>query len=401
MTQAIHERIKIIDVDTHIAEPYDLWTSRVSVTKWGDRVPHVVRDEETANDVWVLGGKTLASTGRRPTVGIVAAAGWPKPPPEHPATLAEADPACYDAHARLRKMDEYGIHAHLIYPNVGGFGAGGFLQLKDADLMLECVRAYNDFLTDWCSADPNRLIPLTAVPFWDVEAAVKEIERCAKRGHRGILFTNGPHTFGQPFLADPHWNPIWEIASELQSPVNFHIGNGNFTADMRSQAYEGNGKQANYVRFTTNLFLDNALGIEDVILGGICHRYPKVNFVSVESGVGYLPFLLETLDWQWLNSGCAQEHPEWGGMLPSDFFRRQIYGCFWFERGSARAAIDLLGADNLMFETDFPHPTSLSPGPASTAENPKEHVAHALGNLPEETLRKVLHDNAARIYHLG
>ncbi|MDT3443243.1 amidohydrolase family protein, partial [Pseudofrankia sp. BMG5.37] len=81
-------------------------------------------------------------------------------------------------------------------------------------------------------------------------------------------------------------------------------------------------------------------------------------------------------------------------------FRRQIYGCFWFEAENARYAIERLGPDNILYETDFPHPTSMSPGPASTAVAPNEFLDHSFGDLPEATLRKILHDNAARLYRV-
>ena len=390
MAQAVVDRIKVIDSDTHVSEPPDLWTSRVS-KKWGDLIPHVKFDEETKRELWYFGG------GRHFTTAGAAMAGWKEFPPAHPPTLGEADPACYDSRERLKRMDEYGIHAQVIYPNVGGFGSGRFLQLGEPELMLECVQAYNDFLSDWIQSDPSRFIPIMALPFWDVEACVKEINRCVKKGHKGILFGSETQTFGQPALADPAWNPIWETAQELGLTINFHIASGDMSG--LTAGFPGNGRQANYAKATVMFFLDNSKAVMEVIVSGLCHRYPRLNFVSVESGVGWIPFVLEALDWQWLNSGCKQEHPEMD-LLPSEYFKRQVYGCFWFERGSAKAAIDLIGPDNLLYETDFPHPTSMSPGPASYAVNPRDFIEQTLAGLPEDALRKVLHDNAARLYHL-
>lgn len=396
---AVTERIKVIDVDSHVVEPRDLWTSRVS-KKWGDAVPHVEfgtnpmfsSRRAAFDETWVINGEPVMS------VGLVAMAGWPEYFPEHPAKFEDiVDPACLDARARLKRMDEYGIHAQILYPNVGGFGSGAFLKLKEPDLMLECVRAYNDFLSEWCSADPNRLVAITALPFWDVQASVAEIERCAKLGHKGILFGWQAHQFGQPFMADPYWNPLWQTAQDLGLSINFHIGAGN--RDFRPPDFQGNGSHANAAKGAVMAFLGNAWAAADVIVSGLCHRFPKLNFVSVESGVGWAPFLLEALDWQWQNNGVPQEHPEYD-LLPSEYFKRQMYACFWFERGTARDAINRIGADNLLYETDFPHPTSMSPGPASVADVPKDFIESSLGDLPEETLRKILHDNAARLYHL-
>ncbi len=127
------------------------------------------------------------------------------------------------------------------------------------------------------------------------------------------------------------------------------------------------------------------------------HRYPQLNFVSVENGAGWLPFLMESMDWQWLNVGAHLEYPE--RLLPSEYVRRQIFGMYWFEQESLRTVIDQLG-DNLMFETDFPHATSLSPGPASSSPSPREVVARSLGGLDESIQGKVLQHTATRLYHL-
>ncbi len=391
MVQTVVERIKVIDSDTHVSEPEDLWTSRIAA-RWGDMIPHIKADPDNGREYWYFGGERFQAAAGP------AMAGWREFPPSHPPRMADTDPGSWNPVERLKRMDEYGLHAQVIYPNVGGFGSGRFLSLKEPELMLDCVRAYNDFLTDWCATDPKRLVPIMALPFWDVDAAVAEVNRCYKAGHKGILFTSEPEVFGHPQLADPQWNPLWETAQDLGLTINFHIGSGDLTQVFRS-AYRGNGRQANYAKQTVMMFLDNSRAVSEVIISGLCHRYPRLNFVSVESGVGWVPFLLEALDWQWLNSGVRQERPEYD-LLPSEYFKRQIYACFWFERGSARAALDLIGPDNFLYETDFPHPTSMSPGPASTADNPRDFIEQNLSDLPEETLRKVLHDNAARLYHL-
>ena len=161
-----------------------------------------------------------------------------------------------------------------------------------------------------------------------------------------------------------------------------------------------NGRQAAYAKATVGIFLDNSTAMMDVILSGICHRYPDLKFVSVESGVGWVPFLLEAMDWQWVNSGCREEHPEMD-LLPGEYFKRQCYACFWFERGSAISATEQIGADNILYETDFPHPTSMSPGPNSVAIYPKDFIEQELSGLPEDTLRKILHDNSAKVYGVG
>ena len=97
----------------------------------------------------------------------MATAGWKNFYPDRPSTFEEiADPAIYDAHKRLARMDEYGLHAQIVYPNIGGFGS--WMSISDVELREACVRAYNDFVIEWASADADRLVPMMGVPFWDV-----------------------------------------------------------------------------------------------------------------------------------------------------------------------------------------------------------------------------------------
>ncbi len=386
----IFDRYVVIDVDTHVSEPHDVWTARVS-KKWGDLVPHVVRDPRGGRtDFWAIGDTLIQPTG------IGAMAGFDGLLPDFPKTLDDAIPAAYDAQARLAYMDQEGIYAQVLYPNVGGFGSGRFLSLNEPKLMLECVRAYNDFLIDWASADPKRLIPIMATPFWDMEAAVGEIERCAKTGHKGVLFGSQPEDFGQPRLSDRHWDPIWAAAQAARLPISFHIGSGDVSDLLTGSA--GMGVRTGLARSCTQLFMANANSIGDVIFSGVCHRFPKLNFVSVESGVSWLLFALESFDWQWENNGVPSEHPEYE-LLPSEYFKRQIYGCFWFETEGVKKALEVY-PDNILYETDFPHPTSMSPGPQSTAEHPRDYAERVLSGQPEETIEKVMHSNAARVYGL-
>jgi uncharacterized protein len=156
--------------------------------------------------------------------------------------------------------------------------------------------------------------------------------------------------------------------------------------------------RSNIARVSSLFILSNIQSIADVIFGGVCHRFPRLRFVSVESGVGYLPGLLETFDWQWLNSGVQIEHPEYS-LIPSEYFRRQIYGTFWFEQASARAALEGY-EDNVMFESDFPHPTCQHPGPQSQGMHPREYVISTFASLPDRVIDKVLVATAARVYKL-
>src|SRR6266511_2355289 len=337
----------IIDVDTHVTESPDLWTSRAPA-RMKDRVPRI----ETSSDgrlSWIVGGTPmLASPGLTATAGV----GSFKHPPKNYEGM---HPAAYDAIARLRYMDQIGIWAMVMYPNVGGFGAQQFLKLNDPELMLTCVQVYNDWQTEWASADARRLLPITSIPFWDVTAAVQEVRRCAAMGHKGILFTGEPQSFGQPLLGDPHWNPLWEVAVELDLPISFHIGSGNMELGLLQTKIAAYGKMAAFTELSVDIFLRNGIQMNDLIMSGVLARYPKIKFVSVESGIGWIPFVLEALDYQFHGNDVAEEHPEFD-LLPSEYFARNVYACYWFEQTAPRRLIDKVGVDNILFETDFPHP---------------------------------------------
>jgi predicted TIM-barrel fold metal-dependent hydrolase len=192
-------------------------------------------------------------------------------------------------------------------------------------------------------------------------------------------------------------------AQELRMPASFHIGFGSVEATMADKInvmYDPNlatdERDLGQARFSVLLFLGNASVVVDLCMGGVCERFPDLDFISIESGFGYVPFLLDAMDWQWKNnrgSLALRDRP-----LPSEYFRRQVYATFWYEKNSL-ALLDQL-QDNVMFESDYPHGTSLSPGPGTTALSAKDTVEANLSGLAPEVLRRVLHDNAARVYHL-
>ena len=387
---SLFDRIKAIDVDTHITEPPDVWTSRVA-SKWGDRVPHV--KQKDGRDLWCIGDQMIGGPG------FTTMAGFSGSYPECPTGYSDIPKSSYDAKERLRYMDAEGIWAQVLYPNVGGFGSGGFLKLEDPALMLECVRAYNDFLVEWCSEDPSRLVPVAAMPFWDVGECVKEVQRAASIGHKSILACSDPAAFGEPRLAHKHWDPFWAAVEETGLPISFHIGAGDLS-DIINDPCELGTKTA-FSRTSSTIFMQNMHSIADLIFGGVCHRFPKLDLVSVESGVGWIPSFLEAADWQYSNGQVRKEHPEYD-LLPSEYFRRQIYGCFWFESEGLSTALELY-PDNMCWETDYPHPTCMHPAAAEGAlsEHPRAYVDRVMGDLSEGVAEKVLHDTAARLYGLA
>ena len=374
----------IIDVDTHVTETPDLWTSRVPA-RMRDAVPRVDTDAQ-GRQWWVLKDKRIASPGLSATAGVGDMKSWPK-------TYAEMHPGAYDAKARLQYMDHMGIWAMVMYPNVGGFGNQQFLKLGDPELMLTCVQAYNDWQSEWASADSRRLLPITSTPFWDVAAAVREVRRCAAMGHKGILFTGDPQSLGQPLLGDPHWNPLWEVAVELDLPISFHIGSGNMEDGLQRDKMKAYGRMATFTELSVNVFLRNGMQLNDLLMSGVLARYPTIKFVSVESGIGWIPFVLEALDYQFKDNRVPEERPELD-MLPSEYFARNVYACYWFEQTAPRRLIDKVGVDNILFETDFPHPTSLF------GEEVHKRIQGGLADCEEAVRRKILWANGQKLYRV-
>ena len=372
----------IIDVDTHVTESADLWTSRVPA-RMRDAVPHLVKDKH-GRHMWYLNGKAIAKLGLSATAGV----GDMKEPPDH---YSDMHPGAYDAKARLEYMDKMGIWAMVMYPNVGGFGSQVFLQLGDPELMLTCVKVYNDWQTEWAAADPRRLLPITSTPFWDVAAAVAEVRRCAAMGHRGVLFTGEPQAFGQPLLGDPYWNPLWEAAVELGLPISFHIGSGNMESGLNRDKMRVYGRMAAFTEISVAYFMRNGVQLADLLLSGVLARYPTIKFVSVESGIGWIPFLLEALDYQFIGNRVAEERPDLD-RLPSEYFARNVYGCYWYEQTAPRRLIDKVGVDNILFETDFPHPTSIF------GDDVHKCIATGLADCSAEVRRKILWSNAQQLY---
>jgi predicted TIM-barrel fold metal-dependent hydrolase len=144
---------------------------------------------------------------------------------------------------------------------------------------------------------------------------------------------------------------------------------------------------AHAASLTTSSISSNIRCLTNLIFSGLLDRFPRLNFVSVESGVGWLPFHLDLCEYQFDESGVTSLE-----LRPKEYFRRQIYASYWFEH-DPRYAIEQLGPDNIMFETDFPHPTCLYPGI-------REHMQATLGSLDPSVQRKVLFENAQRVYHI-
>jgi predicted TIM-barrel fold metal-dependent hydrolase len=398
--------IKVIDVDTHLTEPADLWTSRAPKAL-RSRVPRVVRPHEltdgmkeqvaklgtvglidsapmwVVDDTEILGPAGAGSVINRNDEKVKGGTflQWP---------LDESSLAASFVAPRVAMMDQLGITAQIVYPNVVGFGGQNFFRISDHDLRLAIVEIWNDSMAEMQEESKGRMCGMALMPWWDIDKTVAEIHRIHQLGLKGIITNADPQNQGLPDLAEAYWDPMWRTLQDLELPVNFHCG-----ASATQRTYNG-GSPWPSMRANNKLAvgsamlqLANARLVANMILSGICERFPRLKVVSVESGIGWLPFMLEALDYHW-DENAAEDLT----MRPSDYFRRQMYACFWFEGGPDLVdSIERIGIDNCMFETDFPHPTCLYP-------EPLRHVVPALKDVDGSFRRRVLSENAAKVYKI-
>jgi predicted TIM-barrel fold metal-dependent hydrolase len=380
--------LRIIDVDTHLSEPADLWTSRAP-ERYRDLVPR--QAERDGRMRWIVGddidiGGTGASSVIDRDGGKMYGVGWMKLP------VDEVHDASSQVPARLAMMDRLGVHAQVMYPNVAGFGNQAFLRVDDAGLRLACAQIYNDAGAEFQEASGERIFPMALVPWWDIGAALEEVRRCAGMGLRGVVTCSNPEDAGLPDLAQPEWAPFFDLCQELELAINFHIGSSGREMDFYGKTpWPSLGNETRLALGSANLFLGNARVIGNLIYSGVPERHPGCKFVSVESGVGWVPFYLDALDYEM--SETMPNDRRALSLLPSEYYKRQFFSCFWFERSGLRTAIEVLGARTVLFETDFPHPTCLYPGGPDA-------VRRSLGELDAETRRLVLQDNAAALYRI-
>src|SRR5262245_26361032 len=219
--------IPVIDTDSHITEPPDLWTSRMS-TKHSDVAPRVVPDPTTGRPRWRVGDHLLFYATQ------LNHAGWKEFYPGSPYSYDDADAAGWDPVARLARMDEMGIAAQVLFPNLLGFTSFAFMDLEPA-AGLEAVRVFNDFQTEFAATDPKRLLPQMFLAFWDLHSSIADMTRCAEMGHKGINCGLEADKLGLPPVRSGYWDPLFAHAQDLQLPMNFHVGFSKRSADEQKQ----------------------------------------------------------------------------------------------------------------------------------------------------------------------
>jgi predicted TIM-barrel fold metal-dependent hydrolase len=390
---------KIISPDDHIQAPAHVWQSRLPAKHRADgprieRLHGVVdlgmgdlsfhdRDDAPMADVWHYDGKRI------PLVRIAAASGYDRSEIDGRAvTYDDMHKACYDPDARLAAMDVAGIEASVCYPNMFvRFCGQTFSFAKDKELALACIRAYNDFVVEeWCAGSNGRLVPLGIVPLWDVDLAVAEANRLADLGFRSISFSEAPHRLGLPSIHSGHWNPLFALCEEARLVLSLHIGTGGFPMLARDSP----GAIPNVMTS-----FNAGYTLTDWLFSGLLVTHPGLKIVLAESQLAWVPYVLDRADFVWKEmrgTGFTDIDESTMPEPPSDYFRRNIFLTF-FRDPVGMTMVDRLGANNILYETDFPHTDSSWP-------TSRDVATEMTSGLAEADARKIVADNARALFRV-
>jgi predicted TIM-barrel fold metal-dependent hydrolase len=386
----VPEGVAVVDADSHFTDVEDLWTKRAPAA-YKDQILHV--EQVDGERQWVVEGTPVGKAGGGSTIDREGV--------KHPflESLIEWDferahVAAWDVDARLEVLDDMGIAHQVLYPNALGLGGQTLAEVQDPVLRRLCLEIFNDTRAEIQERTDNRLLPMPILPAWDVDESVREAQRIADLGLRGINMTSDPQDLGAPDLANRAWDPLWEVCADRQLPVHFHIGASLTAMNFYGQYFWES--QDEYVKPAIGgsmLFIGNARVVINTVFSGLFDRFPALKMVSVESGIGWVPFILETMDWE-----LPENAPVQAAALeraPSEYFGSNWYATMWFEtgRGHLQTLVDKVGEDNILFETDFPHPTCLYP-------DPLDYVDEKMATLSPGSRAKIMGENARRLYRL-
>ncbi len=376
------EGIRIVDTDTHITEAPDLFTSRAPAAL-KSKVPYVKRDTDGV-DRWYVGDRNFGSMGgnviRADNNKLLGRLAFPK--------LEEAHPGGHLIKPRLQAMDDMGIYAQVCYQNSGVTQAGSLMSLGDESLALSIIQMYNDASLDYQEQSGQRIFNMAHLPFWDQKALETEARRCIDMGLKGFVLPDTPERVGVPSFMHDYWTPFLEMCDATGTPINFHL---NAAIDPNTLTWEGFAFEQTLSVVATMFSIGNAATLGNWMVSGRLDRHPGLKLGLIESGMGWVPFAIEALEHQFDEMLAGKR--DILKKRPWDYFRDHFWVTFWFEKVGPKLLIDTLGADKVMFETDFPHPTSLYPGV-------QEHVVDVLGGYDFATKKKVLQDNAVKLYNL-
>jgi uncharacterized protein len=389
----------VVDGDGHVMEPQDLWSARMDRRKWGDLIPHFVSDQEG-----VCIGTTSRSGGLRAIEKIAADRGMTV---EEVAAITASllDPGGCEPHERIKVMDRDGMDAAVIYPSTAlFFGPLDPIEaLHNHEFVLDCQRAYNEWLSDFCGVDRKRLFGLAAVPLQNVDMAVAEAERAVgKLGLKGIFIRPSAYLGDLPFSHNAY-DRFWAACQDLDVPVALHPGvhidtpgacrhfrlvrDSACFADTNSNVdpiYGGSG-----LGQAVGNAVDMIVSMGRLLMGGVCERFPRLNFIFLESGGGWCPTQLERMDEQVETFSLERR---WLKLLPSEYFKRQCYISFDPGEWNLTACAEFLGPDRIIWASDYPHP--------EYRPDVVPQLRAKIAAMPDEAQRLILGRNAIKAYRL-
>ena len=281
-----------------------------------------------------------------------------------------------DPELRLKDQERDGVQAEVLYGILGATR-----RLNDPEAAVELVRIYNEWLADFCDEHPDRYAGLACIPNFPVEAAVEEMRRVIKRG--GVRGLEIAHSYDIAPLWDPQWNPVWEVANEVALPVHFHTA-GERRPDLTKLPPQL--ARVEHAVHISGFQLYMATTLISVIFAGMLERCRNVKIVIGESGIGWIPYVLDRMDAEWEDQFKDLSLT----MRPSEYWRRQCRATYQSDRIGIKL-LDDLGHDTIMWGSDFPHPDGVWP-------DSSEFIERELGHLPAEVRHKLVCENAGRLY---
>ena len=373
-----------ISADCHIDLPWippDLFTANAS-TAMKDRMPYVAEGPD--GPYWTCKGGTSFGL-----VNGVGPSGQKYVPGQHHRVDVMAATGLYedgqkgirrptDPRLRAKDMDRDGVQAEVIY---GILGAA--TRLNDPEAANEMFRIYNDWLTDFCRHDPERYIGLACLPYGDIDAAVKELYRVARLGLRGMELSC---SWDMEPMWHPMWEPLWKAVNDVALPLHFHTFPS--LPPGRLDREKGLTRRAAFFTVVSG-FQMNLINILAAVIGAaVLERYPNIRISFGESGIGWVPYALDRMDFEW-----EDRFTDLGlKMKPSDYWRRQCKATFQFDR-IATKLIDDMGVETLMWGSDYPHGDGVWP-------ESSKYIEEQFGHLPAETTHKITCENAGKFYGL-
>lgn len=362
----------IVSVDDHIIEPPDLFQKHLPASM-KDKAPKVV--SENGKDTWVYEGREM------PNIALNAVVG--RPPEEYgfePIGYAQIRKGTYDPKARVDDMNADGVLAQLEFPTMALFAGTAFLGSKDNNAAKAMITAYNDWqFDDWCASAPGRFIMNAILPLWDIDAAVAEAKRVAKKGCHSISFPDVPAALKLPTIHSGYWDPLFQVMQDNKMVISAHIGSGLMAphASMESPIDA----------WITTMPIAIHVAAADWLFSSVFKKFPDLRISLAEGSIGWIPYLLERADFTYKHHS-AWTHADFGGMTPSERFHKHFITCFIEDKFGLQST-SYLNTDMICFECDYPHSDCVWP---HSAEVLFEGVKH----LPRPVIDKITHLNAMR-----